>query len=202
MTLACPVLLLLLAPGAAQAETPRPAPPRPGLSWADADTLARKIEELDRRMKAGLPPSLQSILVTEGQLNSYLNLALKMPPGVSNLEVHLEAERVGARAVVDLDRVQGRAPSQGPFSPLALLSGAVPAELKGRFLNRDGFASLQFEEVRLGAFPIPVSLLAQMVSSATRTAENPQGFDIQSPFRLPYALKRVRIQPGQAVLEF
>jgi hypothetical protein len=125
-----------------------------------------------------------------------------MPPGVSNLEVHLEAERLLARALVDLDRVQGRMPTQGPFNPLSLLSGAVPAALRGRLPSKDGFASLQFEEVRLGAFPIPISFLAQIISSATRTPENPQGFDIQSPFRLPYALKRVRLQPGQAVLEF
>ncbi|HWW93781.1 MAG TPA: hypothetical protein VN375_10475 [Vicinamibacteria bacterium] len=200
MTLAGFSLLLLLAPQ--NAEPLRPAPPRPGLSWADADALARQLEELDRRFRAGAPAPAQSVLVTEAQLNSYLNLVLKMPPGVSNLEIHLDAERLLARALVDLDRVQGRLPAQGPFNPLSLLSGTVPAALKGRLPSRDGFASLQFEEVRLGAFPIPVSFLAQIISSATRTPENPQGFDIQSPFRLPYALKRVRLQPGQAVLEF
>jgi hypothetical protein len=200
MTLATLCLFLLVAPQ--NAEPSRPAPARPGLSWAEADALARQLEELDRRSRAGGPAPPQSVLVTEGQLNSYLNLVLKMPPGVSNLEVHLEAERLLARALVDLDRVQGRMPTQGPFNPLSLLSGAVPAALRGRLPSKDGFASLQFEEVRLGAFPIPISFLAQIISSATRTPENPQGFDIQSPFRLPYALKRVRLQPGQAVLEF
>ncbi len=200
MTIASLCLFLLLGPQTV--EPSRPAPPRPGLSWADADALARRIDELERRLKAGEPASPQSVLVTEGQLNSYLNLVLKMPPGVSNVEVHLEAERLAARALVDLDRVQGRPPAHGPFNPLALLSGAVPAALRGRLPSKDGFASLQFEEVRLGAFPIPVSFLAQIISSATRTPENPLGFDIQSPFRLPYALKRVRLQPGQAVLEF
>ncbi|HXB54707.1 MAG TPA: hypothetical protein VN461_07985 [Vicinamibacteria bacterium] len=200
MTLASLCLFLLLSPQ--NAEPSRPAPSRPGLSWADADALARQLEELDRRFKAGGLAPYQSVLVTEAQLNSYLNLVVKMPPGVSNLEVHFEAERLVARALVDLDRVQGRPPTQGLFNPLALLSGTVPAALKGRLPSKDGFASLQFEEVRLGAFPIPVSFLAQIISSATRTPENPQGFDIQSPFRLPYALKRVRLQPGQAVFEF
>src|SRR5580693_8548813 len=105
MTLAGLSLLLLLAPQ--KAEPLRPAPPPPGLSWADADALARQLEELDRRFRAGAPAPAQSVLVTEGQLNSYLNLVLKMPPGVSNLEIRLDAERLLARALVDLDRVQG-----------------------------------------------------------------------------------------------
>ena len=199
ITLGSVGLWLLLLPQAVTPESTRS--PRPGLSWADADALARRIEELDRRFKAGGSAPRQSILVTEGQLNSYLNLLVKMPPGVSNLEIRMEGERLAARALVDLDRV-GKPPGTGPFNPLSLLSGTVPAQLKGRLPCRDGFGSLQFDEVRLGAFPIPLSFLAQIVSSATRTTENPAGFDIQSPFRLPYALKQLRVETGQVVLEF
>jgi hypothetical protein len=68
--------------------------------------------------------------------------------------------------------------------------------------NKDGFGQIEVDELRLGAVALPMSMLEQIVASSTRTPENPQGFDIHSPFRLPYALKRVRLEPGRAVLDF
>jgi hypothetical protein len=41
-----------------------------------------------------------------------------------------------------------------------------------------------------------------MVLSSTRNRQNPQGFDIEAPFRLTYELLRVRFAPSRAVLEF
>jgi hypothetical protein len=41
-----------------------------------------------------------------------------------------------------------------------------------------------------------------MVAAATRSARYPNGVDIQAPFRLPYAARRVRLEPGRAILEF
>jgi hypothetical protein len=169
-----------------------------------AESLTRKLEAIEKRAKSRNPGAGESVLVTEGELNSYINLSLgpRLPPGVSGLEVRLEQERIAARAVVDLERVQGRIPSQGAFSPLSLLSGRVPVELKGRLQNQDGFGSLHFEEIRVATIPVPVSMLAQIVSQATRSADNPEGFDVQAPFRLPYTVKRVRVQPGKAWLDF
>ena len=43
---------------------------------------------------------------------------------------------------------------------------------------------------------------AQMVATATRSPRYPNGWDIHAPFRLPYAARRVRLEPGRAVLEF
>jgi hypothetical protein len=202
--MSCPALalLLLLASTPVPPQTApasRPAPPRPGLSWEDADALARKIEEMDRRFHSGQPGPARTVPVTEPEINSYLNLSVKMPPGLSNLEVRLESERVAAKGLLDLDRVQGR-PSG--FGPLSLLSGVVGVELRARLASQDGLGALEVEEARLGALPIPVSLLEQLVVSFTRTPEKPQGFDIRAPFRLPYAVKRVRLQPGRALLDF
>ena len=36
----------------------------------------------------------------------------------------------------------------------------------------------------------------------SRTRENPEGFGILSPFRLPYEAKRVKLQPAKVILEF
>lgn len=191
------LLLLLAAPQAAPAA--RPAPARPGLSWEDADALARKIAEMERRFHGGKAAPAPTVQVTEAELNSYLNLSVQMPPGVSAVDVRLEEANVAAKGLVDLDRVQGRPWGRGPLS---LLTGVVAVELKARLGSQDGLGTLDIQEARLGALPIPVSLLEQLVASFTRTPEQPQGFDIRTPFRLPYAMRRVRLQPGRALLDF
>ena len=73
---------MLLAGPVQPAVANRPPPPRPGLSWAEADVLAQALEEVAAAFKAGKPVTKQSLVVTEAQLNSYLNLTLgpNMPP--------------------------------------------------------------------------------------------------------------------------
>lgn len=191
----------LLAAGSS-VPPPRPAPPRAGLSWAESDSLVRKLQALENRRKA--PAKRQeTVLVTEGELNSYLNLELaqKLPKGVSDLLVRLERDRVIASGTVDLDQVQGRVPSSR-LNPLALLSGRVPVQVQGRLLNFNGFGAIEWEDIRVSSVSLPASLLGQLVASSTRDAENPEGVDIQAPFRLPHACQRLRLEPGRALLDF
>ena len=53
-----------------------------------------------------------------------------------------------------------------------------------------------------GSMPIAASLVAEIVARATRSPSQPQGVDINSAFRLPYGIKRVRLEPGIARFEF
>lgn len=199
------LLTLLMAAPSPRPQTPRPAPLQRGLSWADADALARKLQLIEARHRTRKTVAGETVQVSETELNSFINLSLgpKMPAGVTGVEVRLDNERIAAKAVVDLDRVQGQVPaSSSPWNPFSLLSGRVPVELKGKLTNADGFGTFVFEDIRVGALPLPASVLAQAVSSATKSSDNPQGFDILSPFRLPFSVRRVRLQPGRAVLEF
>ena len=198
--LALPVLLVIVGHQAQPPAEVRPAPPRAGLSWADADTLARKIQEVEDLRRAGKPVPRQTVLVTEGQLNSYLNLTLgtRMPKGVTDLDVHFERERLAARALLDLEQL----PIKGSLGILGMLGGAVPVELRGRLPNRDGEGTMQVEELKLSGYSMPLTVLSQIVSSSTRTSTNPGGFDINAPFKLPYAVRSVRFEPGKAFVEF
>ena len=196
------VLALLAAGQAVAAPAARPAPPRPGLSWEEADALAVKLDALDKRQKDGKTARAETVTVSEGELNSYVNLKAKIPDGVSDIEVHLDRDRAAATALVDLDRVQGKPPSS-TWSPFNLLAGRVAVAVRGKLMAKDeGFAAVEIEEVHLGAMPVPSSALEQLVMAATRNKDNPQGVDILSPFRLPYTMKRVRLQPGRALLDF
>ncbi len=197
-------IALLLAGPVQPAMGNRPAPPRPGLSWADADVLAKVVEEVEAALKAGKPARKQTVVVTESQLNSYLNLTLgpNLPTGVSDVSVQLADNGLVARARVDLDRVPLKRPSEGAWSLYSLLSGVVPIEISGRLEGRDGMGTIDLKEARLGGWPVPSTLVGQLVSSSTRSPANPQGFDLRAPFPLPFAMRRVRFEPGRAVVDF
>lgn len=196
------LLVLFLAAQRAPAPAPRPAPPRAGLSWEEADALGSKLEALDKRQKSGKTARPETVSVTEGELNSYVNLKVKIPDGITDLALKLDRDQVAATAVVDLDRVQGK-PAPSAWSPFTLLTGRVPVVLRGKLVGKEqGFAAFEVDELRLGALPVPASVLAQFVAAATRSKEAPEGVDVLAPFRLPYTMKRVRLQPGRALLDF
>jgi len=194
---------LLVAGSGSGGEPPQPAAPRYSVSADQAQSLVHKLQALENRRRSGkLPARTEPVLITEGELNSYLNLGVgvKLPDGVTDIALHLERDRIFAKAMVDLDQVKGKVRTSG-LSPLSLLGGRVPLEIQSRLTNEDGFGTVEVEDVRLGPISLPLSVLEQMVSYATRTAENPEGFDLRAPFRLPYSVRRIRIQPGRAFLD-
>jgi hypothetical protein len=198
------VLIGALCSSAAPQEPNSPAP-TPGHSPAEAESLGRKLEALERRAQRQKPPLEKTVTITESELNSYLNLTLgpRIPKGVSDLVIRLERDRLAARALVDLTEVQGKIPPGSVSGLLSFLSGKVPLEARGRLLApADGFSSVEIEQVSLSTIPVPVTVVEQLVASATKSAASPEGFDVHSPFRLPYALKRVRLQMGRALLEY
>lgn len=198
-------LLLFGAVAARAGEAPRPLPPAPaGLSWEASQSLRRKLEDIEKRRAAGKLRA-ESVLVTEGELNSYLNLDYgpKLPRGLTDVSVRLEHDRITARGLLDVDRLKGKAPASGTsWTPFLFLTGKVPVEMKGRLSNLEGFGQIELEEVWLAALPVPTRVLDQLVASATRTPQEPAGFDIRAPFRFPYSVRRVRLEPGRARLEF
>jgi hypothetical protein len=179
-----------------------PAAPRSGLSRDEADALDVKLEAIDKRQKNGRTARAETVEISESELNSYVSLKVKLPEGVTDVAVHLDRERVAATAIVDIEKIQVKQASTS-WNPMSLLGGRVPVSIRGKVVSQDdGFAAVEFEEIKLGALPLPPSALEQIVLSATKTRENPEGLDILSPFRLPYSMKRVRLQPGRALLDF
>jgi hypothetical protein len=196
-------LLLVQAAPPLKGDSVRPPAPA-GLSWEDADWVAETVARVERRLVAGKPASRQAIVVTQRQLNSWVNLTLasKLPEGVSGLELGLEKDRVVARGTLDLDRLKSKIPQGAGASLLAFLSGAVPVELRGRFSSADGTGRVEVEEALVSGISLPPAVLAQIVSQSTRNASRPAGFDILSAFPLPFTARRVRLEPGRAVVDF
>ena len=195
-------LVAIVSTAIATAQEPRPAPP---LSNAAALTLAKKLASIEKRgrNKAKGSGKAETVVVSEHELNSYLNLTLKqdLPKGVSDVHFAIQRERLEATGQLDLDSLDLKK-GGSPFSPLSLLSGKVPVLLRGRLQSLDGFGTLQIEEAQLATIPVPLTFIERIVTSSTRNAQNPEGFDINAPFRFPYTLRRVRLEPGRALLEF
>jgi hypothetical protein len=205
----CVTSLAIVALALAQATAPLKGgsvrPPAPaGLSWEDADWVAETVTRIERRLAAGKPASRQTIVVTERQLNSWVNLSLasKIPEGLSGFELGLQKDRVVARGTLDLDRVKSKVPPGAGAGLLAFLSGAVPVELRGRFSSADGTGKVEVEEALVAGISLPPAVVAQIVGQSTRSAKRPQGFDLLSPFPLPWTARRVRLEPGRALVEF
>jgi hypothetical protein len=196
-------LLLAQAPPPLKGDPVRPPAPA-GLSWEDADWVSETVARVEKRLSAGKPASRQTILVTERQLNSWVNLSLaaKIPEGVSGFELGLQKDRLLARGRLDLDRVKSKVPQGAGTGLLAFLSGSVPVELRGRFSSADGKGKVEVEEALVAGISLPPAVVAQIVSQSTRTANRPQGFDILSPFPLPFTARRVRLEPGRALVDF
>jgi hypothetical protein len=196
------MLVAVLSAPWALAQAPPAAPP---LSSSAAQTLARKLASIEKRGRSKPKGSgkAETVVVTEHELNSYLNLTLAqdLPKGVSDVHFVIQRERLEATGQLDLDSLDLKR-GGSPFSPLALLSGKVPVLLRGRLQSLDGFGTLRIEEAQLATIPVPLPFLERIVTSSTRNAQNPEGFDINAPFRFPYTLRRVRLEPGRALLEF
>jgi hypothetical protein len=196
--IAVPLLLAAFASADALPTAPRQGP----LSWEQANSLSRKLEDIERRRLQPRGKKPQPVLFTQGEVNSYLNLsyAERLPKGVRDVEVRLDRDRMQVKGLVNIDRVKGKVEGGGGL--LSFLSGDVPVEATGKVSGKDGFGQVQWESVYVGGVRLPISALDQMVRSATKTEEQPDGFDIHAPFRLPYSVDRLRLEPGRALLAF
>jgi hypothetical protein len=195
-------------PVASPTPAPRPTPPRPpappGLSWEDADTVQLTVTRIERRLRSGRSASDGTVVVSQRQLNSYVNLSLgrAIPQGVTNLELEIQKDRLGARAMLDLDRVKQQLPAGAVSGLLAYLTGTVPVELVGRLQSANGTGQVEIEQATVSGVSVPASLLAQVVSFSTRSRTQPAGVDILAPFRLPWTARQIRLEPGRALVDF
>jgi hypothetical protein len=148
------------------------------------------------------PNRPQRTTLTEPEVNAYFRVsgATFMPAGVHNAQLTIDpGGRVRAKALVDLD--QALKPKERPWTdPLAWVGGKVEVTATGTLVASSGKGRLTIQEAMLGAIPVPVSILQQLVSHYSKTPENPAGFNLNEPFELPQKIWSVETARGQAVV--
>jgi hypothetical protein len=195
---------VLLAALLAQAGGPGASAPRSGLSRDLSDSLGKKIEMME---KFEHDPKIKRvpISVQESELNSYVRYALaeKVPKGLRDVRIVLREGRLELRGLAnlaELGEIKDKAAAGASF--LSLLGGEVAVEIVADFKSDRGFGQFDIVSAQVGPVPLSAAIVADLVLRASVDASRPNGFDVRTPFRLPYGVKRIRVQQSAATIEY
>jgi hypothetical protein len=194
------MIVLLVLMTAATAAAPTAPAPRSAISQAQAASFEQKVEALCAPRPKG-KKSASTVLITEGELNSYVNLSVLRSQPVRDVELRLEAGRARVSGLVDIDRIKDLV-TLSPWNPISFLSGFVAVTAAGRYEDAgEGLGRVVLETVEAETVPIPITLIEQMVAASTISSQSPRGFDMRAPFRLPPGVRRMRLAPGRVLLD-
>ena len=167
-----------------------------------ADACEKKVVQV--QTQAGKPsPKPRMTQFAEVELNSYLRYKAtdQLPTGLTEPVLTIYGEgRVMGKAVVDLDIVRQKKSSGSLFDPTSYLAGKLQVTAIGRVKTGDGKGRFELERAEIAGFPMPKSLMGQLVNFFTRTAANPQGSNIDDTFELPSEIRRIDVEPGRATV--
>jgi hypothetical protein len=180
------------------------APAPANVSRAQADAFQQKLVRIVQQGQAkSKTDGERQTTITEGEVNSYLvfDAGPQLPVGVTEPSVAIQAQgRLAGRAVVDLDVIRQKKSSGGWLDPTSYLTGTLPVTATGTLRTSDGQGRFQLETAAVGGVPIPKSFLQEIVSYYTRTANDPDGINIDDPFELPAEIRRIDADNGKAVI--
>lgn len=170
-------------------------------SRADADALQRKLVVIAMNGMSEAPQAQQT-RVTESEVNAYLDLHARnqLPKGIVDPEIVIHPNgRLTGRAIVDLDAVRESQP-RSAMSPWKMLSGRVPVEATGVLTTKGGIGRFALESATVAGVPVPKTLIQELVSYYSRSAAQPNGVNLESPFRLPARIREIRTAQGHAMV--
>jgi hypothetical protein len=175
-------------------------------SKRDSDKMQQTLGAIMERastppVKGKTPPPLRSTF-TDTQFNAWLLADGKdnVPTGLLQPAVNfLAAGKLTAKAVVDLDAVRKSKP-RGMLDPMNLLSGLVPVTLTGTLSGTGGMATFDVQSAQLGTWPLPRSVLQELIAYYSKSTEYPEGITLGKPFALPAEVKALIIAKGTATV--
>lgn len=147
-------------------------------------------------------PGEQQTPLSDTELNSYLRHHAKTQVPVGIVEPTLNSlgdGKVSGQAIVDLDAVR-KQKERGWMDPLGYLSGTMPLTARGTLTTQDGIGKFQLESASISGITIPKTVLQELLSYYSRSAENPSGINMDDPFELPARIKEIRVGKGEAIV--
>jgi hypothetical protein len=194
------VLLAMALSG--QAGGANPAAPRSGLSRELSNAFGKKLELLEK-FDHDPKAKRSAVEVLESELNSYVRFALaeKIPRGLRDVRIALSDGRLELRGFANLSEFSDLKEKLGD-SILSLLRGEMAVEIVADFKSDRGFGQFELVSAQVGPLPLSAAIVGDIVARATMDASRPNGFDIRSPFRLPYSARRIRSHRALATVEY
>jgi hypothetical protein len=168
-------------------------------SRADADALLTKMVQIATNGLADKPAARRTS-VLEREVNAFIAVHGDLPEGVVDPVVTILADgRLTGRATVDLDAVRS-SKERGMLSPWSLLRGKVPVDAQGVLRTEKGVGAFTLESATVGGMPVPKAILQEVVTYYSKSPSQPQGIDIEAPFRLPARIREIRTSRGEALV--
>ena len=176
------------------------------LSKQDADRFNGKLNRIvdfgNASTTKSAAPRTQTTEITDVELNSYFKFSAKdqIPVGVVDPTINAVGDgRLTGRAVVDLDAVRTQK-QRGWLDPMGYLSGKLPIVASGSLTTKSGIGKFTLESAEISGVTIPKSLLQELLSYYSRSAENPTGINMDDPFELPSRIQEIRVGRAQATI--
>ena len=173
-----------------------------GLSKLDGERFERKLTAIARQADSRPRDRLET-RVSEDEVNAYFAYQGRdlLPAGVVSPRVSILGDgKLSGSAIVDLDVVREARRSGGWLDPSSYLSGKLPVTATGLLRTRDGVAWLDVQVVQVAGVTVPRRLLQQLVTYYSRTAEMPEGINLDEPISLPAGIREIVVRRGEAVI--
>ena len=176
---------------------------RQDLSQADADRMAKKIVAIVER-GAAVPGKTARPLrtsFTDREVNAYFRFNKDLlPEGVSDARIVIApGGKVQALAKVNLTEAL-KTKDRSWLDPLAWVSGVVEITAYGTLEAVGGKGRFTLERSLFAGVPVAPAILQQVVTFYSRSAESPEGVDLQKPFELPVGIRSVETGAGTAIV--
>ena len=144
----------------------------------------------------------QTTQLTDTELNSYIRYHLReqVPAGIVDPTLNALGDgRVSGTTMVDLDGIR-KSRQRGWTDPLNYLTGQMQLTASGVLVTQNGVGRFQLESAQISGVTIPKSLVQELLSYYSKSAENPSGISLDDPFELPARIKEIRVGRGEAMV--
>jgi hypothetical protein len=148
-------------------------------------------------------PAARTTPFEELELNSYLRFGIAelLPVGLTEPFIKLMGQgRANLRAVVDLDMVRKSQGKKSWYDPTAYLTGQIPIMVTGVLTAADGVGRFNVERIEVKGVPMPKRLLQEILSYYTKSADYPNGVNLDDQFNLPAKIRRVDVDVSRAII--
>lgn len=180
------------------------------LSTQQADAFQRKVDVivrqgdvLERQRVSRDRAEVRRTPLSETELNSWFAYRSQplLPAGVANPQMTIVGNgKLIGTVVVDIGAMAKQKSTGGTFDPYSYIGGRVPVNVSGVLTTDRGRGRFNLQSADISGLPVPKSLLQELVSYYSRTADHPSGIRLDDPFELPAGIQKIEVGQGQAVV--